>query len=134
MRFITLLYALAHVWACACAIDSTPPLKEPYICIQIYIYIYILYVVSWIFLIQKTNPIIFQIRCSSLNMVFFLLFTCYIKCFQFWVVFLLLFYESMFCFSVILGALNLIAFVKYYCIQKSKLKLEKGFVKVHDDY
>ena len=38
----------------------------------------------------------------------------------------------MFCFSVILGALNLIAFVKYYCIQKSKLKLEKGFVKVHD--
>ena len=34
-------------------------------------------------------------------------------------------------FFVILGALNLTVFVKYYCIQKSKLKLGMGFAMFH---
>ena len=77
-------------------------------------------------LVQKTNSIIFQIRCSSLNILFFVSFvTCCIKCFEFF-----LFYELMF-FFVILGALNLTVFVKYYCIQKSKLKLGMGFAMFH---
>ena len=40
---------------------------------------------------------------------------------------LILFFELMFCFFVILGTLNVTVFVKYYCIQKSKLTLEMGF-------
>ena len=39
----------------------------------------------------------------------------------------------MFCFLVILGALNLTVLVKYYCIQKSKLKLEMDFDMLHND-
>ena len=39
-----------------------------------------------------------------------------------------------FFFFVSLGALNLTVFVKFYCIQIRKLKLEKGFVVVHNDY
>ena len=37
-------------------------------------------------------------------------------------------------FFVILDALNLTVFVRYYCIQKSKLKLEMGFAMFHNDY
>ena len=40
----------------------------------------------------------------------------------------------MFCLSFILDDLNLTVFVSYYCIQKSKLKLEMGFTKFHNDY
>ena len=45
-----------------------------------------------------------------------------------------LLYELMFCFFVILDALNLTVFLSYYCIQKSKLKLEMGFAIFHKDY
>ena len=57
---------------------------------------------------------IFDIRCSSLNMFFFVLFTSYcIKCFQF-------------------CAFNLTVFAMYCCVQKSKLKLEMSFAIIHN--
>ena len=37
-------------------------------------------------------------------------------------------------FFVTLGALNLTVFMKYYYIQKNKLKLEQGFARVRNDY
>ena len=45
-----------------------------------------------------------------------------------------LFYELMFCFFVILGALSLTVYAKYDCIQKSKLKLEMGFAMFQNGY
>ena len=39
----------------------------------------------------------------------------------------------MFCSFVILDASNLTVFLRYYCIQKSKLKLEMGFAIFHND-
>ena len=64
-----------------------------YICVYMYVCIYVLAIYMYIhgkldlvcgILIQKTNAIIFHITCSSLIMLFFVLFiTCCIKCFQF---------------------------------------------------
>ena len=68
-------------------------------------------------------------------MLFFVLFITYcIKCFQFCVFNSFLLHELMFSFFVILDALSLTVFVRYYCIQKSKLKLEMGFAMFHNDY
>ena len=61
--------------------------------------------------------VMFCIICNMLHKMFSIL------CFNFFI----LFYELMFCFFVILGVLNLTVYVKYYCIQKCKLKLEMGF-------
>ena len=104
-----------------------------------YMCIYIC-VASWIwcmaFWYKKLMLIIFHIRCSSLNMLFFVvIITCCIKCFQFCVFKCFLLYELMFFFFfVILHALNLTVFLKYYCIEKSKLNLEMSLAMFHNDY
>ena len=60
-----------------------------YIHIYTYIYIHIYNMRSKLnlvcrILVQKTNSIIFHLRCSSLNILFFVSFvTCCIKCFEF---------------------------------------------------
>ena len=78
------------VWLCIYTCVHSDMHMNLYIYIYIYIYIY-MSVYSYMcaildlecfLLIQKTNAIIFHIRCLSLNMLFFVLFiTCFIKCF-----------------------------------------------------
>ena len=68
-----------------------------------------------------------------LKHVIFCITTCCIKCFQFCVLNSFLIYELMFCSFVILDASNLTVFLRYYCIQKSRLKLEMGFAIYHND-
>ena len=84
-------------------------------------------------LIQKTNAIIFHIRCSSLSMLFFVFYNMLHKIFFILCFYFFLSYELMFCF-VILGTLNLTLFVKYYCNQKSKLKLKMCFAMFHNEH
>ena len=90
-----------------------------YICINTHTHIYI-YIYKYIYIYIHI----------------YIYITCCIKCFQFCIFKSIYFFYfiRLFCFFVILRALNLLVFVKYYCIQKSKLKFEMGFAMFHNDH